>query len=70
MFRKAGRPRFKSFRRGLNSIEGTNNQEIMYKPERGAIVWRKHVMPYMKPDTDYMKAVSYTHLTLPTILLV
>ena len=37
MFRKAGRPRFKSFRRGLNSIEGTNNQEIMYKPERGAI---------------------------------
>ena len=31
MFRKAGRPRFKSFRRGLNSIEGTNNQEIMYK---------------------------------------
>ena len=55
MFRKAGRPRFKSFRRGLNSIEGTNNQEIMYKPERGAIVWRKHVMPYMKPDTDYMK---------------
>ena len=51
MFRKAGRPRFKSFRRGLNSIEGTNNQEIMYKLERGAIVWRKHVMTYMKPDT-------------------
>ena len=37
MFQKAGRPRFKSFRRGLNSIEGTNNREIMYKPERGAI---------------------------------
>ena len=55
MFQKAGRPRFKSFRRGLNSIEGTNNQEIMYKPERGAIVWRKHVMPYMKLDTGYMK---------------
>ena len=55
MFRKAGRPRFKSFRRGLNSIEGTNNQEIMYKLERGAIVWRKHVMTYMKPDTGYMK---------------
>ena len=55
MFRKAGRPRFKSFRRGLNAIEGTNNQEIMYKPERGAIVWRKHVMTYMKPDTGYMK---------------
>ena len=55
MFQKAGRPRFKSFRRGLNSIEGTNNREIMYKPERGAIVWRKHVMTYMKPDTGYMK---------------
>ena len=55
MFQKAGRPRFKSFRRGLNSIEGTNNREIMYKPERGAIVWRKHVMPYMKLDTGYMK---------------
>ena len=27
----------------------------MYKPERGAIVWRKHVMPYMKLDTGYMK---------------
>ena len=31
MFQKAGRPRFKTFWRGLNSIEGTNNQEIMYK---------------------------------------
>ena len=55
MFQKAGRPRFKSFRRGLNSIEGSDNREIMYKPERGAIVWRKHVMTYMKPDTGYMK---------------
>ena len=27
----------------------------MYKPERGAIVWCKHVMTYMKPDTGYMK---------------
>ena len=53
MFQKAGRPRFKSFRRGLNSIEGTNNREIMYKPDRGAIVWRKHVMTYMK--LAYMK---------------
>ena len=25
----------------------------MYKPEREAIVWRKHVMPYMKLDTGY-----------------
>ena len=64
MFQKAGRPRFKSFRRGLNSIEGTNNQEIMYKPERGAIVWRKHVMPYMKPDTDYYNVLEITPLSL------
>ena len=27
MFKGAGRPRFKSFRRGLNSIEGTSNTE-------------------------------------------
>lgn len=55
LFKKAGRPRFKSFKRGLNSIEGSNNQEIMYKPKLGAIVWRKHVIQYMKSDTDYMK---------------
>ena len=55
LFKKAGRPRFKSFKRGLNSIEGSNNQEIMYKPKLGAIVWRKHAIKYMKPDTDYMK---------------
>ena len=54
IFQKAGRPRFKSFKRGLNSIEGTDNREIMYKPEQKAIVWRKHIMRYMKPDTDYM----------------
>ena len=55
MFQKAGRPRFKSFRRGLNSIEGSDNREIMYKPQLGSIVWRKHAIKYMKPDTVYMK---------------
>ena len=54
MFQQGGKPRFKSFKRGLNSIEGTDNREIMYKPEQKAIVWRKHIMRYMKPDTDYM----------------
>ena len=34
LFKDAGKPRFKSFTRGLNSIEGTDNHEIMYKPER------------------------------------
>ena len=55
LFKKAGKPRFKSFMRGLNSIEGSNNQEIMYKPKLGAIVWRKRAIKYMKPDTGYMK---------------
>ncbi len=41
LFKKAGRPRVKSFKRGLDSIEGSNNQKIMYKPKLGAIVWRK-----------------------------
>ena len=54
MFQQGGKPRFKSFKRGLNSIEGTDNREIMYKPEQKAIVWRKHIMRYMKSDTDYM----------------
>ena len=27
----------------------------MYKPKLGAIVWRKHAIKYMKPDTGYMK---------------
>lgn len=55
MFQQGGKPRFKSFKRGLNSIEGTDNHEIMYKPEQKAIVWRRNGIKYMKPDTDYMK---------------
>ena len=55
MFKGAGRPRFKSFRRGLNSIEGTCNTEIIYKPALGAVVWRKRVLKCLIPDTAYMK---------------
>ena len=55
MFKGAGRPRFKSFRRGLNSIEGTSNTEIIFKPERGVVVWRKRAMKCLIPDTPYMK---------------
>ena len=51
MFQQGGKPRFKSFKRGLNSIEGTDNHEIMYKPEQKAIVWRRNGIKYMKPDT-------------------
>lgn len=55
MFLGAGKPRFKSYRQGLNSIEGTDNREIMFKPDRQSIVWRKQVMKLMIPDTFYFK---------------
>lgn len=55
MFLGAGKPRFKSYRQGLNSIEGTDNREIMFKPDRQSIVWRKQVMKLMIPDTSYFK---------------
>ena len=65
MFQKAGRPRFKSFRRGLNSIEGSDNREIMYKPKLGSIVWRKHAIKYMKPDTVYMRKSEHQRVNGP-----
>ena len=55
MFLGAGKPRFKSYRQGLNSIEGTDNHEIMFKPDRQSIVWRKQVLKLMIPDTSYFK---------------
>lgn len=55
MFLGAGKPRFKSYRQGLNSIEGTDNREIMFKPDRQSIVWRKQVIKLMIPDTLYFK---------------
>ena len=55
MFKGAGKPRFKSFKRGLNSIEGTSNTEIIFKPGLGAVVWRKRVLKCLIPETDYFK---------------
>lgn len=55
MFKGAGKPRFKSFRQGINSIEGTDNHEIMFKPEQRAVVWRKHVYPVIIPETNYVR---------------
>ena len=55
MFMGAGKPRFKSYRQGINSIEGTDNHDIMFKPERQAVVWRKHVYPVIIPKTDYIR---------------
>ena len=57
LFLGAGKPRFKSYRQGLNSIEGTDNHEIMFKTERQAIIWRKQVLKLIIPDTDYFKEV-------------
>lgn len=55
MFQGAGKPRFKSFKRGLNSIEGTDNREIMFKPELKAVVWRKRLLNIMDMDMPYLK---------------
>lgn len=55
LFLGAGKPRFKSYRQGLDSIEGTDNHEIMFKTERQTIVWRKQVLKLIIPDTDYFK---------------
>lgn len=55
LFKDAGKPRFKSKSRGLNSIEGTDNREIMYKPECQAVVWRKQVLRLVNADTPYRK---------------
>ena len=55
MFHDAGRPRFKSFKQGINSIEGKDNHEIMFKPDDKTIVWRKHKLAIMMPETAYFK---------------
>lgn len=53
MFKDTGRPRFKTYRRGLNSIEGTDNHEIIFKPERQAVVWRKQELRILNLDKAY-----------------
>lgn len=55
MFKDSGRPRFKSYRRGLNSIEGTDNHEIIFKPERQAVVWRKQELRILNLDKAYSR---------------
>ncbi|MBS5492802.1 MAG: hypothetical protein KHX35_10630, partial [Sutterella wadsworthensis] len=55
MFHDAGRPRFKSFKQGINSIEGSDNREIMFKPDSKTIVWRQHKLKIMMPETAYFK---------------
>ena len=48
----------------LNAISG------IYQPSGGEIVFEDENITGLKAHTIVRKAVSYTHLTLPTILLV
>lgn len=59
LFKKGGKPRFKSRKQGLNSIEGTDNREIIYKPEQKAIYWRKHRLPIIWKETPWLKAALH-----------
>ena len=53
IFRKGGRPRFKSGKRGLNSISGTEATDIRFKPEEKSIVWLKQKYPVILSGSAY-----------------
>ena len=53
LFKKGGKPRFKSYHRGLHSISGTDNRELMWKADKRIFVWRKHVYQVKIPSTPY-----------------
>lgn len=57
IFKKGGRPRFKSFKRGINSIEGSDNRELIWKPEKQALQWRnRRQYKVLLKETEYYKA--------------
>lgn len=56
IFRKGGKPRFKSWKRGLNGISGTDNRELIWKPEESALYWRKK--PYRVKIDDSQQQVA------------
>ena len=57
IFKKGGKPRFKSYKRGLNSIEGSDNKELIWKPEQQALQWRNRKQyKVLVKETDYIKA--------------
>ena len=54
MFGDGGRPRFKSRRRGLHSLEGkTASANIIWLPEEKAFSWNKRRIPVVVPTTPY-----------------
>ena len=58
MFGEGGRLRYKSTKkesRGLHSISGTDNREIIYHPGSGEIYWRKHHLKIIEEDTPYLR---------------
>ena len=57
LFKKGGKPRFKSYRRGLHSVSGTDNRELMWKADKRIFVWRKHVYQVKIPSTPYYENV-------------
>ena len=57
IFKKGGRPRFKSKKRGINSIEGSDNRELIWKPGEQALQWRnRRQYKVLLEETDYYKA--------------
>ena len=56
IFRKGGKPRFKAWKHGLNSISGTDNRELIWKPEESALYWRKK--PYRVKIDDSQQQVA------------
>lgn len=50
-FRKGGRPRFKSKRRPIHSVEGKSNKAaILWKPGTGSVTWMKLALMAILPD--------------------
>ena len=53
LFKKGGKPRFKSFRRGISTVSGTDNHDIIWKAEKQRLYWRKHLYQAIVPKTPY-----------------
>ena len=56
LFKNEGKPRFKRRKHGLNSISGTDNHEIIYRPKKQEIYWRKHHLPIIWEETPWLRA--------------